>query len=106
MAFAALRHSRRVVVTEGSPQALRLLERNVCANARWGVSVGNSAKRALFLASQCSRHATCSQLLTKSCRTRSRLRLCFVKAGFLQHCALAPGDLKEVMAEVHVRPAA
>ena len=34
VAFAALRHARRVVATEGSPQALRLLERNVCANAR------------------------------------------------------------------------
>ena len=32
--FAALRHCRQVVATDGSPQALRLLERNVCMNAR------------------------------------------------------------------------
>lgn len=34
VAFAALRHCRRVVATDGSPQALRLLERNMCTNAR------------------------------------------------------------------------
>ena len=34
VAFAALRHCRRVVATDGSPQALRLLKRNVCTNAR------------------------------------------------------------------------
>ena len=34
VAFAALRHCRRLVATDGSPEALRLLERNICANAR------------------------------------------------------------------------
>ena len=37
VAFAALRHCRRIVATDGSPEALRLLERNVCANARSGL---------------------------------------------------------------------
>ncbi len=37
VAFAALRHCRRIVATDGSPEALRLLERNVRANARSGL---------------------------------------------------------------------
>ena len=43
VAFAALRHCRQVVTTDGSPEALRLLERNICANARSGL--GQSTDR-------------------------------------------------------------
>ena len=34
VAFAALRHCRMAVACDGSPKALELMERNVCANAR------------------------------------------------------------------------
>ena len=91
VAFAALRHSRRVVATEGSPQALRLLERNVCANARSGVSVSNSSKQSLFLAPQCSRCAACSELLAKSCRTTPCLGCALSRQAL---CCNAPTHLE------------